>query len=131
MAPFAPDGGLELAAVLTPHIGGVVEFHRLEDNMLEVVAQIPGYTSHVLGTRNLDMAAAGDFDGDGRIELLLPNQRRTELGAIRRTADGAIVAWTIPLDSVLSTNLAGVTLPNGRLSVGVGQEDGILRVWGP
>lgn len=131
VAPFAPDGSLELAAVLTPHIGGVVEFYRLEANELKIVAQIPGYTSHMLGTRNLDLAAAGDFDGDGRHELLLPNQRRTELGAIRRTAEGATVAWTVPLDGVLSTNVAAVTLPGGRLAVGVGRDDGMLRVWGP
>jgi hypothetical protein len=60
------------------------------------------------------MAAAGDFDGDGRTELLLPNQTRTELGAIRRTTDGAAVAWTIPLDGVLSTNLAGENLTDSR-----------------
>lgn len=131
VAPFTPDGGLELAAVLTPHIGGIVEFYHFEDNGLKIVAQAPGYTSHVLGARNLDMAAAGDFDGDGRIELLLPNQSRTELGAIQRISDGAVVAWTIPLNGVLSTNLAGVTLPDGRLMVGVGRDDGTLRVWGP
>ena len=130
VAPFAPDGSLELAAVLTPHIGGVVEFYRLEADGLKIVAQLPGYTSHVLGTRNLDMAAAGDFDGDGRYELLLPNQPRTELGVIRRTAEGATVAWTVSLDGVLSTNVAGVTLPDGRLAVGVGRDDGVLRVWG-
>jgi hypothetical protein len=28
VAPFGPDGELELADVLTPHIGGVIEFYR-------------------------------------------------------------------------------------------------------
>lgn len=65
---------------LTPHIGGEVEFYRLRGDQLEIVAQVPSYTSHVLGTHNLDMATAVEIDGDGRLELLLPNQARTELG---------------------------------------------------
>jgi hypothetical protein len=129
VAPFGPDGEVELVDVLTPHIGGVVEYYRLVGNELKIVAQIPGYTSHVNGARNLDMAIAGDFDGDGRIELLLPNQARTELGAINRTDAGAEVAWTIPLDGRLSTNLAAVTTASGRLILGAGTETGTLRLW--
>lgn len=34
VAPFGPDGALELADVLTPHIGGVVEFYRMSGNTL-------------------------------------------------------------------------------------------------
>jgi hypothetical protein len=77
------------------------------------------------------MAAAGDFDNDGRVELLLPNQARTELGAIRRTAGGAGVAWTVPLDGLLSTNLGAVSLPDGALAVGAGTQAGMLRLWLP
>jgi hypothetical protein len=103
----------------------------MEGEDLRLVAQVPGYTSHMIDTRNLDMAAAGDFDGDGRMELLLPAQSRTELGAIRRTQGGAEVAWTIPIDGRVVTNLAAVTLSNGTLAVGVGREDGVLRLWLP
>jgi hypothetical protein len=130
-APFGPNGELELVDVLTPHIGGAVEFYRLEGDQLQIVAGVSGYTSHVIGTRNLDMAIAGDFDGDGRVELLLPNQARTELGAIRRIEDGAEVAWTVPVDGVISTNLAGAALADGSIAVGVGRDDGTLRVWLP
>jgi hypothetical protein len=130
VAPFGPAGELELVDVLTPHIGGTVEFYRLAGGALDIVAKIPGYTSHVIGTRNLDMAVAADFDGDGRIELLLPNQIRTELGAIRRTVDGAEVAWHLPVDGVVITNLATVSAADGRLVAGVGRGDGVLRLWG-
>ena len=117
--------------VLTPHIGGVVEFYRKQGEELRIVARVPGYTSHVIGTRNLDMAAAGDFDGDGRLEVLLPSQSRTELGAIRRTRTGAEVAWKVSVDGRVATNLAVVSLSDGTLAVGVGREDGFLRLWLP
>lgn len=131
VAPFGPNGEMELVDVLTPHIGGVVEFYQWRGDKLEIVAQVPGYTSHVIGTRNLDMAVAGDLDGNGRYQLLLPNQRRTELAAIQRTADGAEVAWTLPIDGEMVTNLMGITLEDGMLAVGLGRADGTLRVWVP
>lgn len=131
VAPFGPNGELELADVLTPHIGGTVDFYRLEGESLRIVAQVPGYTSHVIGTRNLDLAVAGDFDGDGRVELLVPNQERTQLGGIRHTTDGAVAAWTVSVGGRVSSNLAGVTLADGRLAVGVGREDDVLRLWLP
>jgi hypothetical protein len=90
-----------------------------------------GFTSHVIGTRNLDMGMAGDFDGDGRVEVLLPDQTRTELGGIRRVEGGAEVVWMIPVGGRVSTNLAAVELIDGSLAVGVGREDGVLRIWYP
>jgi hypothetical protein len=129
VAPFGLSGEQELAAVLTPHIGGVVEFYQLRGDQLEIVAQVPGYSSHLLGSRNLDRALAGDFDGDGRVELLVPDQAQNILGAIRRNPDGAAAAWTIPLDGKLATNLAAATLASGEIVLGVGREDGVLRIW--
>lgn len=131
VAPFGPDGESELVSVLTPHIGGVVEFYSLQGAELVIGATQPGYTSHVMTTRNLDMGVAGDFDGDGHAELLLPDQARGQLGAIRHDADGATVAWTLPVDGQVTTNLAAVTLENGGLPVGVGRADGVLRIWQP
>ncbi|MCH7802041.1 MAG: hypothetical protein IIC24_10950 [Chloroflexi bacterium] len=131
VAPFGPNGEMELVDVLTPHIGGVVEFYRLEGDDLRIIAQVPGFTSHVLGSRNLDMAVAGDFDGDGLTELLIPNQARTDLGAIIRTPKGAEVAWTVSLDGRLKTNVAAVALSDGSIAVGIGRADGTLRIWTP
>lgn len=131
VAPFGPDDELELAVVATPHLGGIVEFYRWEGNALNIVATLPGFTSHVLGSRNLDMGAAGDFDGDGRIELLLPTQERTQLGGLYRTPDGVDVAWTVPLDGQLTTNIGAVTRPNGDLLVGAGTDSEVLRIWAP
>jgi len=129
VAAFGPEGQLELADVLTPHIGGVVEFYRLENGELKVMARVPGHTSHVLGSRNLDMAVAGDWDSDGRVELLIPTQNRDELSGIRRTSGGAEVVWSLPVGGRISTNIGVVADSNGGLSAAVGREDRVLRIW--
>ncbi len=129
VAPFGPRGEIELVSVRTPHLGGVVEFMRWEGADLPVVAQLGGFTSHNLGSRNLDLAVAGDFDGDGLTELLLPAQDRSSLGAVQHTTEGAQLVWELPLDGRLSTNLAVLRSRQGTLSVGAGLQAGRLRLW--
>lgn len=130
-APFGPDGEIELAEVLTPHLGGITGFYRLDRPDLSLVDHLGGCTSHILGSRNLDMAATGDFDDDGQVELLLPTQHFRQLCGVRRTSSGAEIAWTVPTGGTLSTNIAAVTDPDGSISIGVGVEEGYFRIWAP
>ncbi|NIM94850.1 MAG: hypothetical protein GTO18_14210 [Anaerolineales bacterium] len=131
VAPFGPDGEFELVVVRTPHIGGVVEFYQLKDETLRRTASIGGFSSHKLGSRNLDMAVAGDFDGDGNVELLIPEHDLRSIGAIRRIGDDALVSWRLSLEGKLSTNIASASLPGGTLALGVGTEEGVMRLWLP
>jgi hypothetical protein len=128
---FAPDGTYELVDVLTPHIGGTVRFYRFTGDSLEIVAEQPGYTSHVIGSRNLDLAVSGDFNGDGQPEIVLPSQNRQRIAGIQHTDEGASVVWELPLDGVLTSNLFALRLPDGRLALAAGRDDGRVRVWLP
>ncbi|MDQ7027784.1 MAG: hypothetical protein Q9P44_19760 [Anaerolineae bacterium] len=128
-APFGINGEMELVEVLTPHIGGVVRFYRFNGNEMEIVAQVGGYTSHVIHSRNLDMAVAGDFNGDGRPEIVLPSQDRQRIVGIQHNENGAEVVWELPLNGTLSSNLAAVQLQNGKLALAAGTEAGHLRLW--
>jgi hypothetical protein len=130
VAPFGPGGELELASVLTPHIGGTVEFLRQKDERLKPVASVQGYSSHMIGSRNLDMAVAGDLDSDGRVELLVPAEDFKALAALRRTGEGVVEPWRLDLPGKLSTNIA-VTGYEGRAVLGVGTDTGVLRLWIP
>lgn len=130
VAPFGPGGEMELAEVVTPHLQATVQFLAWRGGRLQPTATLGGFTSHVNGSRNLDLAAAGDFDGDGKIELLLPDVRFRFLGGIRRTARGAEVAWKVPLPSRLSSNIGSVLMDNGTMIVAAGLADGTLRFWG-
>lgn len=131
LIPSGPGENSELIVVRTPHIGGVVEYYQYSEGNLQISADFPGITSHVLGSRNLDLAVLGDFDGDNAIELLTPSPDLTELIAVRRNDSGAEEAWRLSFSGKLSTNLSGVTLPNGKISLAAGREDGFLMVWLP
>jgi len=130
VAPFALDGGMEIASVRTPHIGGTVEFHALKGDALVLTAEISGFSSHAMGSRNLDMAASGDLDSDGAVELLVPTDNMKKLVGLRRTPKGVERAWTLKLPGSLTTNIA-VTEFNGKAAVGVGTDKMVLRLWLP
>lgn len=127
VAPFSPDDRPEVAAVRKPHVAHELEFYRQEGDQLRVVAGRAGYQSHTVGSRNLDAALAGDLDGDGALEVLLPTTTRETLAAVRRTDDGAVEAWRVPVGGRLTTNIGAVAV-DGTLSLAAGSDRG-LRVW--
>ncbi|SFM46116.1 hypothetical protein [Methanolobus profundi] len=129
VAAFGPDGETELVDVLTPHIGGIVEFYQWEDDELKVVSGLSGYSSHLAGSRDLDMAIAGNFDEDEEIELLVPLQSYRELAVLEHTDDGVTVVTNIELTDSLSTNIAAVNNGYGMTAIGVGTNDGMLSIW--
>ena len=80
--------GLDVVVIRTTHIGGIVQAFRLEGDRSEVVAELRGLSSHVLGSPNLDMALLADATGDGTLEVIAPSQDMRSLGVISRTVDG-------------------------------------------
>ena len=128
---FIEDGPQEIAVIRTPHIGGVIEICALEGDRLEIEAGLDGFSSHQIGSRNLDSALAADLNGDGRIEVIVPDQSQTTLAGIQMMDDGLQVVWEVPIGGKLSTNLAAFPFPDGILALGVGHESNILRVWLP
>jgi hypothetical protein len=127
VGPFGPDGEREVASVRTPHLAAEAEFHRLDGDRFERVAARGRYPSHAFGSRNLDRAAAGDFDGDGQPELVVPTPETGGLAALRRTGDGVTEAYRLDLGAPLTTNLAAARGPDG-LVLAAGTPNG-LRIW--
>jgi hypothetical protein len=128
-APFGESDAILLAVVRTPHIGGVIEYYQLNGQQLEITESISGFSTHSIGSRNLFTAQAGDFDKDGKIELLIPDQSHTRLGIVGM--DGAPVSW-FELDAKLVTNLAAVEMPeSGKVVIAGGLSTNILSVWVP
>ncbi|MFP4564003.1 MAG: hypothetical protein ACLFRY_11920 [Spirochaetia bacterium] len=157
-APLGPDGEVEIAVIKTPHIGGILEYYRpatvageaeqqtdplSEDaepaQALEIVHTRQGYSTHSSGSRNLSMAAVGDFDDDGRYDILLPNQAGTALSNVQRTASGSRENYRIRFEREISTSISVVEdkdwspTEEGRRpgALAVGTADGILHIWVP
>mgnify|MGYP005857046571 FL=1 len=90
---FIEGGPQEIAVIRTPHIGGVIEIYVVEQDRLVIRAELSGYSSHQIGSRNLDSALAADFDGDGQIEIVVPDQSHTALAGIETAGAEMKVAW--------------------------------------
>lgn len=128
-APLGPEGETEIIVVRTPHLGGVVEAYRLAGERLERVAALEGYSSHVLGSSNLDMAVLADADGDGGLDVIVPTQDFRALGLLARTADGFEELDRLALDGVLVTNVSATPSATGGLVLAVGTADGRLHIF--
>jgi hypothetical protein len=122
LAAMPLDGGPELAVydVLRPHLDALFEVFRWRDEFLTTMEYIPGYSSHVIGSRNLDQTLAGDLDGDGFPEVVVPGADRRALSGLFYREGALGQAWRVELGGELTSNLTGLSLPDGSLWLGVG-----------
>ncbi|MEM8878951.1 MAG: VCBS repeat-containing protein [Pseudomonadota bacterium] len=92
IADFDGDGTQEIALIRTPHIGGILFFYREEDGELRQLARFDGVSNHPINSRALDLSLVADIDQDGKPELIVPDQRRINLIALRFDAEKGIQA---------------------------------------
>ncbi|MFN0262714.1 FG-GAP repeat domain-containing protein [Tepidamorphus sp. 3E244] len=88
---FDGDGQLEIAAVRTPHIGGALQVWELGEEGLRKQGELGGFSNHVIGSRALALSAMIDVTGDGKAELVIPDQSRENLMAVTVSADSVTV----------------------------------------
>jgi len=79
VADFDGDGVPEVAAVVTPHIGGWLTLYRRDGHRLVVAHREPGFSNHAIGTDELRLAAMLDVNGDGLLDLAVPGPDRRTL----------------------------------------------------
>ncbi|WP_416898529.1 MAG: FG-GAP repeat domain-containing protein [Minwuia sp.] len=115
IADFDGDGVLEIAVVVTPHIGGTLRLLRpAGGTRMTRVAEAHGFSNHAIGSRDQDLSAVLDWDGDGLPDLALPDAARREVvvvgfpgGIIRELA-------RFPLTAAVDGNF---TMASGRIRV--------------
>jgi hypothetical protein len=93
------------------------------------VATTEGYSSHQLGSANLDMALLADADGDGRLDVVVPTQAMDQIAFLARTDTGFAELGRLDLGGRLLTNLAATSGEDGRLVLAAGTDEGTLRVF--
>lgn len=122
-ADFDGDGVMEVAAVETPHIGGILHVWEWMDGALVHQGSMPGVSNHALGMPVLDLHAVRDMTGDGNPDILLPNQPRTALRVLTVGRDRIHEVKRINLPGALATRI--VATQYGFL---MGTTDGDLAV---
>ncbi len=129
VAPTGPAGETEIIEVRTPHIGGIVRWHRLIEGDFALVATASEYSTHRIGSRNVDQGVVVDTTGDGRPETLVPTQDQESLVALGRAGEQATVLTTVELGGRLSTNLEVLKLSDGSAALIAGTDQGVLLIW--
>ena len=121
VADFDSDGRVEIAYVETPHIGGRLMIWEWRAGRLEREHAETGFSNHAIGSTELRLSAIADMDGDGLMDLAVPNRHRDRLRLISLAGGRFEELADIPLDGAIATAIAPVGdhlilgLEDGRL----------------
>lgn len=78
-ADFDGDGIIEIAVVITPHIGGTLQLYEWHGKKLVPDHNAFGFSNHAMGSRELGLSAIIDLNQDGLKDILLPDASRRSL----------------------------------------------------
>ena len=90
VADFDQDGQLDLASVVTPHIGGVLQLLHVRPGNLVPFASVMDVSNHRMGALEQDLAVIVHMTGK-RPTIIVPDMSRRALHALRWDAPGQ---WT-------------------------------------
>lgn len=99
IADFLGRGDLQVAFVETPHIGGTLKLATFDSSGIRVVARQSGFSNHEIRSREQRLSAVTDIDGDGIVDLAVPNARRTSLELVRFAGGRIHSLASVPLPS--------------------------------
>jgi len=119
------DGTMDIAVVETPHIGGTLRVYAWTGEGLVARAALAGFSNHVIGSPVLGLSAVADMTGDGRPELVVPDETRGTVKIVQLNGDALQVIETLAVPGHVAL---GLFVVNGRVAVGL--RDGRLAVLG-
>ncbi len=122
VADLDGDGSAEIAAVTTPHIGGVLRLYRRTGDRLVEVDALEGFSNHVYGSAELGLSAVARFDGWPH--WLVPDRSRTALRLVT-VENGRLAEYG---RCELPGKVIGALRPEGKDTVSVGLDTGRYRV---
>ncbi|MBE0613053.1 MAG: VCBS repeat-containing protein [Burkholderiales bacterium] len=118
VADLDGDGRAEIAAVITPHIGGMLKVYGRKGAELVELAALEGFSNHVYGTTEL--ALSTPLSIEGRMRLLVPDATRRKLrvialknGVLVETGRCALSAAITGPIKVYASNRVSVGLASG------------------
>ena len=110
------DGRAEIAAVITPHIGGTLKVYKRSDKRLVAIAALEGFSNHVYGTTELRLSMPVSIAG--RVRLLVPDAERMHLRVVALERGGLVETGRCVFPSPLTGAIKPIT--DGEISVGLG-----------
>ncbi len=120
IADFDGDGAREIAIVVTPHIGGTLEFWSFKRDRLRRIGSAAGFSNHAIGSRNLGLSGVADIDGNGRADLALPDDSRRSLKLVGLRSGRVSTLGTISLPGRITHNIAVIgNAPHAAFLVGL------------
>lgn len=82
VADFDHDGILEIATVITPHIGGTLTLYERQGRKLVKDHEAFAFSNHKIGSSEIDLGEIIDWNGDGTKDILLPDVSRHKLHVV-------------------------------------------------
>ena len=117
VADFDGDGRREIAAVLTPHIGGTLTLYEKKGRRLVVKLRARGFSNHAIGSRNLDLSALLDANGDGVTDLAVPDDSRETLRIVTFAGGRFRELMAVPNRAEIIAGIVKTALPPGGRAV--------------
>ncbi len=116
VADLDGDGVAEIAAVTTPHIGGVLRVYRRSGDRLVEVDSLAGFSNHVYGSEELRLSKFALIAG--RMQLLVPDARRASVRVVALNGVSLVETGRCPLtvpitspDALRACEAAGLNNP--------------------
>lgn len=117
-----------LVAIQRPHVDRLLNVYEWKGNLLKVVSQLHGFSTHMAGSRNLDGVLCTDINNDGYKDILLPCTTHDTLFAIGYKQNALQRIWGSPLNGISVTNIAWAG-SSGNAAIALGTDKDIMKVW--
>lgn len=117
---FDGDGRLDVAIVVTPHLGGILRLYHFSEPRLTQYAEFGGVSTHQIGSTALGLGQVVALDG-GRDGLLLPDQSRRSLLLLQWSAGALRELARARLPAPVVSSLAAVADGRWQFTVADGQ----------
>lgn len=122
VADLDGDGRAEIAAVITPHIGGTLKVYRRTGSKLVEIAALAGFSNHAYGTSELGLSAPVSVGG--RMRLLVPDAARLRLrlialegGRLVEVGRCAVAAPVTGPTKIVSPSEVSIGLASGQQAI--------------
>lgn len=122
---FAGTRSQQIAIVETPHLAGTFKLYLYKsgNRKLSNVMQVPGFSNHEIGSRELRLSVIARLDNDPLDDLIVPSLDRRSLYIVSATARGMKLLSRIDLPARVNRAIAA-TGEGESLELTVGLDDG-------